>query len=123
MNFLCAGRAQSLKIAAPHPVIALPARCPSGVFSEIINTLPRRCLLVFQTLPYHPGRCHEIVGRMVVVFALSAFSAAALADETPAEAIARLYSPLADNSNEILSTGFIVDLRSLKSFKKRNSYT
>ncbi|EAO2685157.1 hypothetical protein E2X65_08450 [Salmonella enterica] len=47
-----------------------------------------------------------------LLFTLSAFSAAALADETPAEAIARLYSPLADNSNEILSTGFIVDLRS-----------
>ncbi|ECC1881142.1 TPA: hypothetical protein R3915_000435 [Salmonella enterica subsp. enterica serovar Isangi] len=37
---LCAGREQSLKTADPHPVIALPARRPSGVFSEIINTLP-----------------------------------------------------------------------------------
>lgn len=47
-----------------------------------------------------------------LLFILSVFNATALADETPAEAISRLYSPLADNSNEILSTGFIVDLRS-----------
>ncbi len=39
------------------------------------------------------------------------FSTAVFAGESPAQAITRLYQPLVENSDKILSGGFIVDLR------------
>ncbi|QUI98794.1 hypothetical protein KCP74_00440 [Salmonella enterica subsp. enterica] len=65
-------RKSVIKKWLPLIQLALPARCPFWrFFREIINTLPRRCLLVSGTLPYHRSRCREIIWLLISAFQLS----------------------------------------------------